>query len=148
ALILANAILPASAKGGRPRLDSELRQALKQNTSRQLDVIITAMPGRSDEVRAKLRGKGYGVAGDHVSINAISATVDVADLADFDSDPSVASVSINAEVRAHQVASDEDALVPSGTLRSMVGASTTASGYGVGVAVIDSGILDRLDLHD
>src|SRR6185295_2626870 len=88
------------------------------------------------------------ITGDYVSIKAINATVDARDLADLDSDPSVASVSINADVRAHQVASDEDALVPSGTLRSMIGASTTASGYGVGVAVIDSGILDRADLHD
>ena len=148
ALIVATATLPASAKGGRPRLDSELRQALNRNASSQLDVIITALPGRSNEVRAKLGSKGHGVTGNHVSINAISATVDAADLADFDSDPSVASVSINADVRAHEVASDDDALVASGTLRSMVGAATTASGYGVGVAVIDSGILDRPDLHD
>jgi hypothetical protein len=50
--------------------------------------------------------------------------------------------------RVQQVVSDEDAFVPSGILRTMIGATTLGTGQGVGVAIIDSGILNRPDLHD
>src|SRR5258707_5540190 len=146
ALIVASIAIPAAAKD-KPKLDQALRRAANQPTT-ELDVIIRTVPGGHDLVRAKLVAKGRKVSGEHVSISAISATVAVGDLADLDRDPLVASVSINAVVRAHQVASDQDAFVPSGMLRTMVGATTLPTGQGVGVAIIDSGILNRPDLHD
>src|SRR4051794_40545542 len=45
ALIVANTILTASAKGGKSKLDSELRRGLGGNAAEQLDVIVRAVPG-------------------------------------------------------------------------------------------------------
>ena len=47
-----------------------------------------------------------------------------------------------------QVSSEDDALLPSGMLRTMVGATALVTGQDVGVAIVDSGIFNRPDLHD
>src|SRR6266705_3281419 len=139
AVLLAVSAVPAAAADKKPKLD----QAVTQSVSGSLDVIIRVVPGGHDAVRAKLAAKGRAVTGEHASINALSATVDAGDLAGLDRDPLVASVSLNAVVHAHETAGSPDAIVTLDMLRPMVGSTATgATGKGVVVAVIDSGLQD------
>src|SRR4051812_35105591 len=78
----------SAAADKKPKLDQALQKLVNQNGDGLLDVIIRAVPGGSGAVRAKLRSKGRDITGDYLSINAINATIDLRDLADFDNDPS------------------------------------------------------------
>jgi len=139
--------MPATAISHKRKADQALRDAVTQRPTGSLNVIISVSVGAHDAVRAALAAKGRAVTGEHPSIHAVSATIDAADLADLERDPSVASISLNAVVTAHQTLPNPDAPVTLNVLRPMVGAAAAATGQGVGVAVIDSGIQDRPDLH-
>src|SRR5260221_247231 len=143
-LCLLVSAVPASAanSNNRPKIDHAL-----QSATGTVDVIIRFAPGGHDVVRGKLAKKGHSVTGEYPSIDAFSTTIDASELADLASDSSVASVSLNADVHAHQVLSGPDTLVQMNVVRSLVGTPTGVSGAGVGVAVIDSGITKRPDLH-
>src|SRR5438876_5664869 len=151
AVILAGTAVPAAAADKKPKFDQALEHAVSKRVTGPLDVIIRVVPGGHDAVRGKLAAKGHAVTGEHASINALSATVDARDLADLDRDPLVVSVSLNAVVHAHQTVASPaspDAIVTLDMLRPIVGSTETgATGQGVVVAVIDSGIQERPDLH-
>jgi hypothetical protein len=138
ALMLGGFTVSAAAADKKPKLDQALQHAVPQKGTGSLDVIIRVVPGGHDSVRARLAAKGHAVTAEHVSINALSATVDAAGLADLDRNPLVTSISLNAIVHAHQTAASPDALVTLNALRSLVGATAT-HGPGRGIAVIDSG---------
>ena len=84
------------------KLDFVLRRAAKRNAG-TLDVIVRVVPGAQDAVRKTLEQMGD-VTGEFASINAFSATIDASELASLDADPLVLSVSVNAVVKAHQLA--------------------------------------------
>src|SRR5438552_1391124 len=146
ALMLAGSAVPAAADR-KPKWDQALQYAISRNVTSSLDVIIRVAPGGQSVVGGKLASKGRAVTGEQASINAFSATIYAADLADLDDDPLVTSLSLNAVVRAHQTLSNPDAIVALNSVRAMVGTTTAVTGKGVGVAVIDSGLQDRPDLH-
>jgi serine protease AprX len=149
ALILVGCATSVDAAGKKTKLDIALQQSVRRGETGSLDVIISAVPGRRDAVRAKLTVKGRNITGEHGSINALSATIDVRDLADLNGDPSVASVSLNAVVRAHQTVPSSGALLTLDLLRPIVGSPATGvTGRGVGVAVIDSGLANVPDLRN
>ena len=133
--------LPGSANAAPPKLDKMLQVGAASGATGQVQVIITAVPGKRDAVRTRLYAKGRPITAEHPTINAISATVDAGDLADLAGDPSVASVSLDAPVNAHATLTGADSLVSLDLLRAMVGGTATGlTGRAVGVAIVDSGI--------
>src|SRR5215471_11872748 len=145
ALIAGTFVTPAT--GGPRKLDHALQQ-IATHANGTVDVIVRVVPGTEDNVRGRLTKNGRALKAEHPSIHALTATVAVSDLANLADDPSVASVSLDAEVSAHQTLSGPDSLIPLNVVRTLIGSTATGvTGQGVGVAVIDSGFQNRPDLH-
>ena len=162
---LADAPLHASPHAQLPRrlsrLDATLRQALNAEQPVAQRVIIRVRPGRRLALEQQLTSRGNRVVMDHASLEAITAVVrgeDLGALADADD---VLSISADAVVRPSDLIGGlvgtvtgvvkvvANVLLPNGadtsgpavqpsTLRATLGiASSSWTGRGVGVAVID-----------
>ncbi len=139
------------------KLDLALRAAAARPPEPQR-VIIQVHPGRRGALRAALLAHGDVVEADHPGLDALTAYVHGEDLAALASDPSVRSVSCDCEVRAprdwrprsrtgHR-ASREGRDSPASELRQVLGLPPGATGAGVGVALVDSGIDPSFDFGD
>ena len=138
---------PASAAKG--KLDKALSDGLSSGASGPVQVIITAAPGQRETVRGKLVSRNLTIKVEHPELNAISATVSMADLSALAGDPAVASVSIDARVDAHQTAlTGADSLVTLDVLRPAIGTPAGVSGANIGVAIIDSGFMNTPDIEN
>ena len=135
AVIIVGLAHPAAGQGKPSRLDQPLSHAASGGSGGSIEVIIRTVPEGQDPVRAMLAGKGHGLTAEHPLLHALSATVDVRDLADLERNPFVISVSLDAAVHAHQAPASPDSLVMLNALRPILG-STTLTGNGVGVAVM------------
>jgi serine protease AprX len=102
-------------------------------------VIIRTKTGRASAVADRVRGRNHSVLAQYAVIDAFVASVDANELAALDADVDVASMSIDAVV-VSSVTKTSDGLTSDGAVLSTLGLPLTATGKGVGVAVIDSGI--------
>ncbi|HKC56219.1 MAG TPA: S8 family serine peptidase [Vicinamibacterales bacterium] len=150
-------LLPSAAALAEPRapqterkLDKALQEALRRAGGGQVPVIIQTTDAGRVAVARTLAAKGHPIAGEFRNIGAISAAVDVADLAALVADPAVTAVSLDAPIAAHATLPGPDSFVTLDAVRNDIGsrALTTLTGRGVGVAVIDSGIANIPDVHD
>ncbi|HEX6260638.1 MAG TPA: S8 family serine peptidase, partial [Woeseiaceae bacterium] len=117
------------------KLDAALSALVQKDESRWQRVIVQAAPNELPALTAALRARNNVVGRVHPVINALSASVPVAQLVSLTRLPSVVSISLDAVVTADQTASTEY------TLRGSLGLpAQTQSGNRVGVAVIDSGL--------
>ena len=141
--------LPALVSAGerRSKLDKALRGLLGKAPASQR-VIIQARPGYRAALKQSLQAHGDVVRAEHPSLEALTVDLHGDDLAALEADPAVMSVSIDAEVtsfgkgqgRAPQPAVD--------VLRCTLGlTSTSPTGRGINVAVVDSGIEPTNDLR-
>ena len=160
--------VPASADNGRSKLDKFLRAARTQGAVQR--VIIQTRPGRAAALKTSLQRHGDVVQAEHPDLNALTVLVHGEDLAALAADPSVLSVSTDAEVTSfgrrargpksgrntrHHLNRSRDRydgtpVVPTrDLLRETVGLSALSyTGAGVNVAIIDSGIEPNRDLAD
>ena len=104
ALLLATVPGMAQTTGARPsdqiqKLDKQLRESLAK-TPRPERVIIRTKDGRRAALRLALQAHGDVVTGDYPEVGALSAVVHGEDLLALANDPSVESVSTDADVRA------------------------------------------------
>jgi serine protease AprX len=135
ALVLA---APADAAQYGQKLDDALRTAKRGGEQR---VIIRSQPGRFAELRQALRScDGLKMEGDHASIDAVTAEVTGECLQKLIANDVIDSVGSDAEVAGNYGDYADVTTVPSNPLRSTLGSSDYATGAGIGVAVIDSGI--------
>jgi len=134
-----------------PKLDNELRKATMAPGDAAVNVIVTTNPGCQDATVASLQIHGAKLKARHDSIGAVSAQLKSSDLADFEADACVSSVSVDGPVAAHgpgDFAPGPNAAIAPDTLRTIVGAGATGvTGSGVGVAIIDSGIVATPSLN-
>ena len=146
---LVSPALAAPKGGGRggphAKLDNELLKATSGPADATQKVIISVNPGCQDAAVASLQRHGAKLKARHQSIAAVSAQVKAADLADFEADDCVRSVSLDAPVRAHGVtAAVSPQLRQTLGLSMPVGRGSLTAGD-VGVAIIDSGIAPLSD---
>src|SRR3954470_3575196 len=146
-ILLAVTAFSTPALAGRHKLDRALEAQVASGAKGSIQVIITGNP---DAVRGRLAAKRRQIVAEYSSIDAITAVVDVADLAELENDAAVRGVSLDAPVAAHQAqGSGADSWIGLDLLRTFVGANKTGlTGRGVGVAIIDSGIANIPNLHD
>lgn len=141
--IVAALLLTAIAANAQPpqrlisKLDSRLSSSVRARTTETKRVIIRTTSNGIPRLTNALRGNRRFVRRQHSTINALTAHVPVAELEDLSKLPFVESISEDAIVRAEQTSSEAS------TLRGTLGLPVLSpSGYGVGVAVIDSGLED------
>jgi serine protease AprX len=168
ALIVSAFVNPAAAGAGGPRrhraaVDEQVRAAAERTPDQPQRVIIRVRPGSRDYVRRALAEHGDQIVADHSSIDAITATVHGEDIEELSANESILTVSSDAVVRADGLlggllnivggllkvvgtvllpggADTSGPPVPPAVLRSTLGLSSTWTGRGIGVAVLDSGL--------
>ena len=135
-----------AAHTGAPRVkrDAELSRLAKAGGAGLVRVIVTSAPDGDEKVRARLARRGHGILREHPSIRALTVDVSASELDELTDDPAVENVSIDARVRG---ATTYVPLLSENTLLSTLGLpDATLTGDGVGVAVVDSGIMASPDL--
>jgi serine protease AprX len=146
----------AEAAPPRSKLDSALRA---RTGTGGLHIIVRTRTGALDNVTGEARKAGHDVRRFHRLINAASLTVTDAELKALENDGSVLNISVDAVVRASTTqmssavtggGSNSGGPRPSSGGGSGGGGGLplppTADSYGVGVAVIDSGLEPTADL--
>jgi len=144
-----------------PKLDSAL---IHTTATSSLHVIVRTRSGALDSIASNVKNNGNKVRGLHRLINAASLTITSAQLNALEQDASVVTISVDAVVLASgaRVPSPfsgsrlTSVLVPAGTTGPKPAEGTPPPGgtfsflptaaYGVGIAVIDSGIQPTADL--
>ncbi|PYR03428.1 MAG: hypothetical protein DMG00_26295, partial [Acidobacteria bacterium] len=154
------------------RLDLSLQAAADAGSRDPQRVIISVRPGSRSAVRSALAARGDQILAEHDSIDAITAVVRGEDLETFGSHDGVVSVSRDAVVRAHGLlggvvggllgavvnvlgiilpggADTSGPVVSPAILRQTLGVDSTSwTGKGIGVAVIDSGLENSSDFYN
>ncbi len=132
------------------KLDRELQRVRREHAEGRVRVIVKPAPGRVDAAIKKHRAHGDGVTSQLSTLNAFAASVDVDDLDALETDPDVASVSLDAVVQSDQTveALTDAAVAP---LLETLGLdpdkdADEVTGKSVGIAVIDSGLERGSDL--
>ena len=145
----------------RARLDAYLQQALQQHAAGPHRVILRVRPGAERTVQQTLQAHGDRVVARHASLNAISAEIHGEDLPALAASEHIESISSDARVEGHllglvldvvgglldpgEIDTSQQPLAPK-TLRATLGISSTSwTGRGIGVAVVDSGIAAMSD---
>lgn len=129
--------LPVSAEGP-SKLDKVLREA-RGKAGAQRVIIQTTREGRS-ALRKALQQHGDVVHAEHPGLNAITAAIHGDDLAALEANPSVMSVSVDAEVTAFAVKPARQKAASDVLQQSLGLAAVPYTGAGTNVAVVDSGI--------
>ena len=127
----------AQAQWHAPKLDRALQQA--PAGSRQA-VIIRYRPGADATVTAQVQRHGNQIRSRFATIGAASADVTADDLQTLAANPDVESISLDAPVHATATPATSTTLATAPSLRATLGLTPSATGVGIGVAVIDSGI--------
>lgn len=153
ALLVAGFAATAAAgdRGHNGKLDLALRDRVAHGTPGRERVIISSTPGTRDALRRALAARGAAVVAEQPAIDALTAMVRVEDLEALASDPLVASIAMDAEVRASartKLSANGHKQVPYSALREQIGlADQPFFGEGIGIAVIDSGIAPLEDFR-
>src|SRR5262245_61904529 len=92
---------PSPPPKGKPKVDSELNDAVDRKSKDRLPVIVQTVPGGDAAVRGRLAALGRKVTGEFGNIRALGTWVNRAELADLVADQAVAHVSLDAPVHAH-----------------------------------------------
>jgi hypothetical protein len=128
---------------GPPKPHAKVDKAVARLTADagEIRVIVTATKGHKKDLAQNLARKQHRVIADHESIDALSVALPAQALEDLIADPAVSHVSIDANVHSF--------LDEVGTLDSNMLLPTLAlphqgfTGNGVGVAVLDTGIVSH-----
>ena len=125
---------------------TKLDQALTDRVNRgaQDDVRVIVRSAARDAIKQALAAHGDRIEADHDGIQAFTATVHAADVQPLATHPLVDSVSIDAIVQSHQ--SSANPVLATERVPDVWSAKAGATGAGVRVAVIDSGLEPTADL--
>jgi serine protease AprX len=118
---------------------SKLDAALQAPPPGLVRVIVRTNPSQSAKVADNLRKQGRPVLKQYTVIDAVTTEVTAGDLVALQNDPAVAGISIDAAV-ASTAAPGPSSTLSTSTLLSTLNLPPAASGKGVGVAVLDSGL--------
>jgi serine protease AprX len=139
ALVAGLGLWPGEAQASRSQLDTRLRQLVDAGSTATQRVIIRAKAGKRSALKTRLGKKKEPVRREYTNTNAVVADVPVSDLLSLSDDTTVASISIDAPLKAHAEPGTSAGLPYS--LRAALGIlNTTYTGANIGVAVIDSGV--------
>ena len=141
-----------SAKGGRPdsapaKLDRALSRLAARASGATVKVIVTPKPGHREEVRNAIGQHTPGGFADQPFIDSLVAEVPDSSLNEIAQDARVAHVSLDSPVRGFQATVETIPMLNDNKLLATLGLPANGfTGAGVGVAVLDSGIVANPEL--
>jgi subtilisin family serine protease len=133
----------AKSKGKSQKLDRFL--AGLSADAGDVRVIVTAAKGRRDDVGQTLARKQRHIIAEHTSIDAFSVSVPAGALEELVADPAVAHVSVDAPIKSFAV-NEVGMLNTNMLLPTLALPYSGYTGNGVGVAVLDSGIVNNVEV--
>ena len=107
-------------------------------------LIVTAAPGRASELAGRLSRSQHRIVAAHPGIGAISIEARASAIADLAADPAVDEVSVDAPVKSE--ADEVGTLSGNMLLPTLALPAGGLTGKGVGVAVVDSGIVSHPEI--
>jgi serine protease AprX len=121
--------VPAAAEQRDSKLDDSLRGSIARGCSDNKSVIIRTKPGAREALRKSLAAQGRRVKGEFPALDAITVDVSCADLNALAGFRETASISDDAKIQGHQLAStiDEGTLSAYSTLSSTTTMYTSSS---------------------
>jgi len=141
ALALAAVLTTSTALGWAGEIAGELRDAMERNPEASTRVIVQYRRGAGERHRALVRSRGGRLEHDLSIVRSDAYTLPAGDIAELANDPEVESVVPDRTVHAML-----DYAEP--TINANTAFQSGYDGRGIGVAIIDSGIMDHPDLHD
>jgi serine protease AprX len=153
ALVLPVALAGSGPAGGpapaaapvTPSLTPALADMAARTPTKPVEVIVQLAPGTTRAQAGPLvRGLGGMVTRDLHIINAVVAKLPAAGARELASRPAVKAVSLNAAVKSQALATSFNDSIVSDEVWTGHGAAAVATGSGVGVAVVDTGIAGDL----
>jgi serine protease AprX len=128
-----------------PALTPALAEMADRTPRRRVEVIVQLTPGTSRAAAGPLvRELGGHVTRDLHIINAVVAKLPAAGARELASRPAVKAVSLNGAVKSQALATSFNDSIVSDEVWTGHGAAAVATGSGVGVAVVDTGIAGDL----
>jgi serine protease AprX len=115
--------VPAAAEQRDSKLDDSLRGSMARGCSDTKSVIIRTKPGEREALRKSLAAQGRRVKGEFPALDAITVDVSCADLNALAGFRETASISDDAKIQGHQLAS----IIDEGTLSVYSAASSTTT---------------------
>jgi serine protease AprX len=135
------------ARASRPKLDRALERLAALDAETNVRVIVTARPGRRGEVKGALANRALSGVLEEPLADALVAEVPGKALRELAGDPRVSHVSLDAPVRSFQATELTVPLLANNMLLPTLGLPDGRfTGAGVGVAVLDSGIVAHSEL--
>ena len=135
------------ARASRPKLDRALERLAALDAETNVRVIVTARAGRRGEVKDALANRALSGVLEEPLADALVAEVPGKALRELAGDPRVSHVSLDAPVRSFQATELTVPLLANNMLLPTLGLPDGRfTGAGVGVAVLDSGIVAHAEL--
>ena len=135
------------ARASRPKLDRALERLAALDAETNVRVIVTASAGRRGEVKGALANRALSGVLEEPLADALVAEVPGQALRELAGDPRVSHVSLDAPVRSSQASELTVPLLANNMLLPTLGLPDGRfTGAGVGVAVLDSGIVAHAEL--
>ena len=123
------------------KLDRALRSAVERQSSEKQPIIVRAKPGQLGAVRGWLQAHGDIIDSEQAAINALTTNVSVEHLNQLASLFETDTLSFNAPVTSFGARTLPPSSPAATILRTTLGLSSTgATGKGIGVAIIDTGV--------
>ena len=135
--ILASAGTAATAPARPTKLDTPLQNAVTRRDEAPKRVIVRTSSG-VDKMTAKLAARGHAVTGQLAFIGALTLSMTPQQALALAEDDDVDGISEDVVVRSSGIVAEPSLASAAGI--QLNGGWTSATGYGVGVAIIDSGI--------
>ncbi|MBI4486820.1 MAG: hypothetical protein HY655_12485, partial [Acidobacteria bacterium] len=143
-LVLLAAPEPMAAQSGRAHVDTGVAAAIARGGDAPTRVVARVAPGARAALTAKWRGQGHRVVREHPGISAVTLELPAKALDALAREDGVLGVSLDAPVKSH---SDSGVPVSGVLVAQTLGLGTSAglTGAGVGVGIVDSGIMKTAD---
>src|ERR1043166_9533079 len=151
--LFVSAPMSAGAATHTAKLDTHVKQQAKRGSG-TVRVIVRTKPGQRAAVANRLRQGGHNVYGDHAGIEALSVEVSANGLKGLANDPSVDSISSDADIdsldskknspptSSSSSSTTSTYTTVTSTLLSTLDLGNFGLGSTIGVAVLDSGLKD------
>src|SRR5437763_1234977 len=143
ALVAAVLLVPTGSfgQGASHKIDHAVAAKLQSSPTSPQRVIITTLPASRAAIKQSLNARGNTVLGENARFSTLTANVAGGDISMYAGNATVTGIHADAKILSHTVPGGGGSGSAVSALRDTLGlSSTTFTGAGIGIAVIDSGV--------